>query len=434
MRKFLVIVKKEIRELLTIQVLLGMLVTVLLFAFLGNVIRDEGRQIQKKQNISIIDLDKTATSKETISALSKAGFRIKLSEDGNLDAAIKIAAKNDIVAIVAIPSGFERNLIDSKQPGLDVYGVMSGFSFAKMTGSAVDRIRETINESLSSKMIRLATDGKDLQKLKTPARIKDHVVVRDKTAAISTEEISGFIMSQTAFVPIILFAIIMIATQMTANAIASEKENKTLETLLSVPIDRRVLVLAKMVAAGLLALAAAIFYMFVFKFWMENLTEGAVSAMAAGPVGKAIRELGLTLSPSNYAILGIVLFFTILCALSISTILGALAENAKGVQSLLMPLMILVMMPYLLSMFTDIGTLSPIPRYLMYAIPFTHAFTAMPNIYAGNYQAIFYGILYEAAFFAFFVYIAGRIFSSDKILTLKLRVRKRISPIKTNLL
>jgi ABC-2 type transport system permease protein len=135
--------------------------------------------------------------------------------------------------------------------------------------------------------------------------------------------------------------------------------------------------------------------------------------------------LGLTLSPSSYASIGAALFLAILCALAISTILGALAESIKDVQSLIMPLMIVIMMPYILSMITDINSLSLLPKYLMYAIPFTHAFTTMPNLYSGNYQQITFGILYELFFFIVIVSIAGRIFSSDKILTLKLKLRKR---------
>lgn len=51
-------------------------------------------------------------------------------------------------------------------------------------------------------------------------------------------------------------------------------------------------------------------------------------------------------------------------------------------------------------------------------------FMTTPNLFFGNYPAVFYGIAYEAVFFAAFVYIAVRIFSSNKILTIKLRLGK----------
>ena len=52
------------------------------------------------------------------------------------------------------------------------------------------------------------------------------------------------------FIPIILMMIIIYSSQMVISAIAMEKQNKTLETLLTVPIPRTSIVTAKMLAAA----------------------------------------------------------------------------------------------------------------------------------------------------------------------------------------
>jgi ABC-2 type transport system permease protein len=43
----------------------------------------------------------------------------------------------------------------------------------------------------------------------------------------------------------------------------------------------------------------------------------------------------------------------------------------------------------------------------------------------GHYPAVLYGILYMAVVFAVLVFLAARIFSTDRVLTMKLRWRKK---------
>ena len=54
------------------------------------------------------------------------------------------------------------------------------------------------------------------------------------------------------------------------------------------------------------------------------------------------------------------------------------------------------------------------------AIPFTYPFLAGPNLFLGNEAAVWFGIAYQTLWFGVLVAIAARIFSSDRILTMKL--------------
>ena len=211
---------------------------------------------------------------------------------------------------------------------------------------------------------------------------------------------------------------------MIATAIANEKENKTLETLLSVPIPRSILVSSKMVAAGIIALIAAVVYMFGVRYYFQGVAGGELSNISGDSISGALQQLGLILTPFSYVVLVTSLFLGILCALSIAVILGAFAESVKNVQALISPLMVMVVIPYFFVMFLDINSLSPVLKYFIYAIPFSHPFMASPNLLLQNYNIVFFGIAYQLVFFLVFVYIAGRIFSSDKILTMKLKLKK----------
>jgi len=426
MRKFLVLVKKETKELLTPQVLMPLIIMVLLFVFIGKVIGTEAKKAEAKQNISVIDFDSTAISNSVIEILSKSGFKVSLYEKGDVDSVIDETKEKDGTIVMVIPKGFESGLGVSESQDIETYAILKNFSFLGSRDIEAAKVAlAAINDFVSNQLILAKAPGVDPQELKVPIKVKEHVIVGDKMAETSPEQVMGFVTSQTTFIPIALFLVIIIAAQMIATAIATEKENKTLETLLSTPVSRNVLVTAKMVAAGLIALLAAIFYMFGFRYYMNEITGGAMGDSASALVSEVMKDLGLVLTPAGYTILGLSLFFGILCALAIAVIIGAFAEDVKSIQVLITPLMIMIMVPYFLTMFLDIGSLSPLVRYVVFAIPFTHPFLAAPNLFLGNYAAVFYGILYEVVFFSIFVYIAGRIFSSDRILTMKFKLKTR---------
>jgi ABC-2 type transport system permease protein len=219
--------------------------------------------------------------------------------------------------------------------------------------------------------------------------------------------------------------IIIYASQMVISAIAMEKQNKTLETLLTVPISRTSIVTAKMLASGLVGLVSAVIYMFGFRFYMSGFMGDISQAAAASGISGVIQKLGLTMDTKGFIILGISLFIAILVALALATILGVLAEDYRSAQSLIMPLIFLVMIPYFLSFFSDPKTLSLPAKIFLFAIPFSHPFLLTQNLYLENYGAILYGILYMLAVFIILIIIAARIFSTDRVLTMKLRFRKK---------
>jgi ABC-2 type transport system permease protein len=138
-----------------------------------------------------------------------------------------------------------------------------------------------------------------------------------------------------------------------------------------------------------------------------------------------MEQLGLAFGPLDYALLGLTLFAGILLALSIAIILGAFAENVKSVQSLLTPLMVLLLIPYFLTLFLDLSVLPSAVRIAVMAIPFTYPFITGPALFLGNYGLVWFGILYQLLWFAVFVVIAARVFSSDRILTMKLNWGRR---------
>ncbi len=331
--------------------------------------------------------------------------------------------RSGVRLILAIPPGFGAGIESGVPQELISYTVMRDFSFfATVDAGRLRGAVAAVNESASDALMRTRLPGVDPVSLKLPVFLQEHVYVGDRTAQAPAEEVVGFISSQTTFIPIVLFVVIIIAAQMIATAVAAEKENKTLETLLSAPIGRVSLVAAKMVAAAIVALATAIVYIASLRYYLDGVMGGLGPEVRLGMASAGLmEELGLTLGVYDYALLGLTLFLGILVALAIAVVLGALADSVKAVQAMLTPLMAFIMIPYFLTLMVDLSGASVLLRSVVLAIPFSHPFMAAPNLFFGEYSAVWYGIAYQSVWFAGCSYLAARIFASDRILTMRLR-------------
>lgn len=419
MRKFFILLKKEIKELLTLQVIAPMIFTVVLFFFIGNLMSSEQEKAQRPQEVLVLNQSSNNETTDLFLAVLKESNVNPTDFEGNEEEALKEAKKTNKLALLIIPTEFGQSLDQNK---IEIYTIIRNFSMMSGTGYGILMSAVNVADQAVGNMTLAKMGIQDPTAIKNPIQVNGHIVVGDNQADINPEVIMGFVTQQTMFIPIILFIVIVFASQMIATAIANEKENKTLETLLTTPVNRKAIVIAKMMAAGIVSLLATGLYIFGFRSYMDGLmNQGELDAKTA----EVMSHLGLTFTPESYLFLGLSLFIGILVALSISLILGAFAEDVKSVAALTSPIMILVSIPYFLTLFLDINTISPFLRNVAYAIPFSHIFLTAPNLFLGNISAVIFGILYQLLWFIIFVNIAVYIFSTDKISTMKLKFSRK---------
>jgi ABC-2 type transport system permease protein len=428
MKRFLNLLKKEIKELVNIQLVVSLGFTILLFNFIGQMSRKEVQKAIGIQTISALDMDGSAGSKALLKGLESARFKILDQSGKTKEQAIETAKAGESKLLLVIPKGFGDSLAELKPSQIETYSFMRSFSLIGARGQVVvGGVISALNNVLSNNFLKEKLPEFDPQSLKNPIKSKDFVVVRDRMAEGSAGVVAGLISQQSLLIPVVLMMIVMYSSQMVISAVAMEKQNKTLETLLTVPIRRTSIITAKMLAAGLVGLISAGVYMFGFKGFIGGIGEEAARAGAqAGGGGAAMmRQLGLYFNTTGYVILGLSLFLAILVALALAMILGVLAEDFRSAQNMIMPLMFMVMIPYFLSLFADINTVALPVKIFILAIPFSHPFLVSQNLYLGNYGLIFGGLAYMLVVFTVLVVFAARIFSTDRILTMKLRFGKK---------
>lgn len=430
--KFFNLFRKELKEMLSAQTILVMIVSVVALVFAGRAMNEAVSEgTAGMMDITIYDADNTdftqavlKSLEDTLSAEEYDGKVIKVEfESDDYAAELK---RLDIKSAVIIPKGFTQQVEDGKTAAVEFVQKMT--SLASMsnisTGSdnAVYFLSSAVKSTIYAGKVMAGTmTTEEVALLENPITLKESTVVANKTEDIASSIVLSLCSAQTMIVPIIMFVLIMFSSQMILNAIATEKVDKTLETLLSAPVSRLSVISAKMLAAGVVAALQAIVYMFGMQEMMSGLTEGAENADS---YQAALSNLGLTMSAGQYALVGIQMFLSILIALSISLILGALAKDAKSAQTLIMPITLSAMIPYLLSMMLDLKTMSPVLRYIVYAIPFTHTFMASENAMFRNTTLYWGGVIYQVIFLAVCMTFALRIFMSDKIFTISIGGKK----------
>jgi ABC-2 type transport system permease protein len=425
MRVVVNIILKEAKELLTPQMLAPFVTIMVVFVFIGRAIRGERAKSSRPQTVIVADNDRTALSQSVLEALKSEQTTV-IPAEGNLDELLGLAKAAGVTWIVVIPESLERRIQAFETADIQVYNVVTGFSITQMEKSIkLKSLFEKANERLAQANLARAYPGASPENLQNPLRTSEFVVVRDKVVRGNADALSGLVMSQTFMIPIVLLMVLIYSSQMIAASIGQEKENKTLETLLTVPINRTSIVIGKMFGAALVALVVSGIFMVAMVYWTGSL--GAETSAPAGAADtSALSQLGLSLGPQSYVLLAVGLFLAVLCGLSLATLLAIFADDAKSAQVSVTPLMMLVMIPYFLGIFLNIDAASLPLKILMYAIPFSYPFMMPKAIMFGNYGLVFAGFGYMALFATVCIFVAARLFSTDRVLTAKLRcVRRR---------
>jgi ABC-2 type transport system permease protein len=416
MKNFLNLLKKDIKEIITPQLLVPLVIVVIFYSFIGNVMQTETKKASSPQPVLVVDYDKSATSTQFIENLK--AISIPEVYYGGIVDPITIAKTKNIDVIIEVPLGFEASIKSFKQPELKIYSVIKGISIVSIAGpQKVKSVVSAVSDTLSNMYIKNFTNI-DPSIIKNPIVLKEYVVVNGKIGEASPEMVSNLLMSQVIFIPIILAFVIIFASQMIVSLIASEKENKTFETLMTVPVKRPFIILSKMLASSIMALIISVFYLIGMRSYFNGISMGEFSSAQGSSILKA---LGLVYTPVQYFYIGLLLFLTIVASLALASILAVFAEDTKSAQMYLTPLMILIMIPYFLSLFTNIDTLSLPIKVIVYLIPFSYPFIASQKVLFGSVSIVYIGALYLLLFSAISIVIATRIVSSDRIFTTRVR-------------
>lgn len=442
--KFGNLLKKELSELITKQAIISMIFVLVLFVFMGQIMGHSMEEGFDTSTLNICIKDDSAFTQNVID-------RIKADETTELNI-VDIQSDNyydelerlDLKYVVIIPEGYGDTIVNEKKPGQLIFAskVSLGFSAAMSSISSSDAVSTIVDHSADEAMESIyGLTAEDVSLITSPANTVEFSAANGKSVEVSAAAVSSIVMMESMIAPFAIFFLLLLASQMIMTAISTEKIDKTLETLLSTPVSRMTVLTAKMVAAIISALLNAVFMIVGFGIYMVSIMGGAMSGATNGSANisdiagmtnvpdagaltdvlstaDAISQLGFSLSGMDILLFGLQLFLTLAIGLSISLILGAAATDVKSVQTLVMPIMIAVMIPFFVTMFMDFGEMPVAAKVIMFLIPFTHSYIALTNLLSGDMIMYWGGLAYQIVFFAVCMFLAVRMFTSDKLFTM----------------
>jgi ABC-2 type transport system permease protein len=325
-------------------------------------------------------------------------------------AGLDAVKQHDGVALIVIPQNFTTRIQQQKSGNIEVYWVMKGAGLLDtISSSTVEVLISQINTNISKQLIQQnSSNSVNASFVLTPTqRVETTYFKNREFVGLSPNTISSMLGSQSTLIPIVMMMIIIMAGSIVITSMALEKENKTLETLLTLPVKRTSIVTGKIIAAAIIGLLLAIIYMIGMQFYFSGLQISG---------GVDLEKYNLVLRSQDFFWIGLSLFLTLIAGLALCMLLGTFAKNYKSAQTLTFPITMLAMIPMFITMFADFDTLPLGMKVLTFAIPFSHPMMAPRALLFHDYTLVIGGIVYVAVFAMVTISIVVWIFKTDRLL------------------
>ena len=421
MSDFLVLAKKEIMNLMRDKKLLFGLIIVplIIYPALGKMMQFGLESATKETHVAIVNFDEGKYGELLIKALNTSpNVSVTVISAPSVEEALSNALQEGQNVVVVIPQNFSESIESDRIATVEIYGVFKGLSSGMRESVSEGRINAIISV-LSEEIARLKVNklgASNPEAVLHPIRAESKSYFMGRIVDVSPTVVSQVLSSQSLSLPLIVFLMVTITAQMSAGAVAAEKENKTLETLLTLPVKRTTIVASKISGTAVMGLVAALAYMIGLRSYLGTFQTDT---------GISLEDLGLGITPVGMLLFALIVFLTIIFALSLAMLLAVYAEDVQSANTVVSSVILPLAFPAFLLMFIDLTQLPPVARYILLAIPFTHPIVGYRYAVTGEYSPMLFSIAYLGAIALVTLYLTARIFSSEKVLTAKISWGKK---------
>jgi ABC-2 type transport system permease protein len=430
MNNLLNLIKKELKELVTPAMIIMVFVMMFIFMGIGSMVGGQIDSATAPSEIGFIDGDNGQWSEFAYTQLQDfyqaaydltpeeaSQFITELQYGDNQQITQEMIDKGLSMAICIAP-GFSQSIDDRQTAAIDQYFIFkdSGTLGTTVSTAVTSVAISFISTAMSKELMSQTTGITDqdiiflLAPIQPPSYSPQYTYVNGNVyEGVTPDQLSTAIQSQTMMVPMVMMIIIMMIGSMIIQSMGSEKENKTLETLLTMPVKRTTIVSGKLLAAAIVGVIYGVVYLIGMRFYVDGITR------SAGNLN--LSDYGLSLGAFDWVLIAATIFLAIFCALGMCMIIGAFAKNYKAAQTMILPISVLAMIPMFITMFTSWGSLPAALKVILFAIPFSHPMMAMPNLMLGDVTLVLGGLVYLVVFTLTVIYITVRLYKSDILLT-----------------
>jgi ABC-2 type transport system permease protein len=424
------LIEKEIKDLLRDpRIYIGLLAPILTMPILGLVIstimQSSIETISREGiKVAVIDLDRTSTSREFMGFIRSLGLNVSEFPPLEIEDAIKELKGSDTRILMVVPNGFESNITSFRKAQVNVFFIVKSTGLTSIgIFSVVENVLNAYSKALVESFISSKSPEVNPEDVLNPLTTVSYTVVKDRVLKVSPGVLfNQFFMSSGIIVPIVLMLVSTSVAQIAATATAVENEEKTLETLLTLPISRYSILMGKLIGSAVVAMLGTIIFIVGLIVYFQSIFSLPIVA-----------EEGLTISlelPTasfeSYVMLFISLLIAIFFATSLGVIIGALSSDVRISGSLVGFVQIPIMVPMFMVIYGDVRSLPLALQIFIYALPPSYPMLIAQSMFFTELPfEVLLGIPYSAAFTVFLVYLTSKLLVPEKLLSLQHKLLMR---------
>ncbi|MGQ9680764.1 MAG: ABC transporter permease [Candidatus Bathyarchaeia archaeon] len=415
------LIVKELKELIRDpKILIGVvLMPLILFPIMGSAIDISRESVSRAiitASFGVYDEDRGPVVSEFTRFISLNATVIPI-EANSINEALLQVQRSNISTLIYIRRGFSENITLGRKGVVKIYANLKSASLSE-TGKT-----EVVNTFLNiysyylsinriNQLLSEAEESADPDAVRTPISVTYASIIRERIIEASPQSIFSLLATQSILLPILVMIMVMFAIQMAATSIAVEKEQKTLETLMTLPVSRMTILTGKLAGSVIVAIGGAVAYMVGFGFYMNS----AFSFASQNPIVN-LGDANIGVQPFGFILLGITMFVTLVSGLALAICIAVFVDSVRSAQSLTGVLIIPIIVPAIILMFSDLETLPNTVQWVLLLIPYTHSILASKAAFIGEYFTVLRSIAYITVFTMIVLYLAACIFSTEKIIT-----------------
>jgi ABC-2 type transport system permease protein len=211
------IIKKEVKELLTWEAILPIIVIAIVYGMMGGMFEGVEEESREKPIIGIVNLDKYEDYTATLINTLYAGSEKVVYNGTNKEEGLERLIEENGAALIIVPEGFNESIgsnepIGSEKKPIEVIWVMEGVGmFDSIPTSKVNALLGLALTEISRELMK--SEGIDANTTLAPFKFTtNETIVKGKSIqSVSPDEISQVLTSQSIMIPIVIMMIIMVA-------------------------------------------------------------------------------------------------------------------------------------------------------------------------------------------------------------------------------
>lgn len=405
---------------------------IIIFPVMGGAIRISQESVQRAvvgASFAVYTDDEGFVTEALLEYLYNNNNIVVPIEAASLEDALRQFQDTDSNALIYIPRGYNDNLTRSMSGELMVYANLRKLNMAEtQSTNVVSSLINYYNYYFSLEKIRTLLEQTGAtgtpEAIRSPISVRYASILKGTVLDIPPTNIINLVMSQSIMLPIMVMMMVMFAIQMAATSIALEKEQKTLETLMTLPVSRLTVLAGKLSGSIVIAIAGSVSYLIGFGYYMNS-----AFAFVPEATTMSIDEVSVGITPFGMLLVGMVIFVTLVSALAMALSIAVFADNVRSAQSFTGILITPIMIPAIILMFSDIDMLPQGVQWVLLVIPYTHSIIATKAAFLGDYFVVIRSIAFISVWTFAVLYVAAKIFSTERIITARFSlgdVRKRL--------